>query len=782
MVAFSRSLHSAGKALPDALVKDLLKSLRSGLQDKALSVQRASAKTFIALHLHTPVLQLQPTLDMVAPLSFKSLETADHLTRRAFSRMLAHFLAATQVPGSGVVPESSKKSKPEAEDQSGEPTVMTSVAEDRASKTLFTTQEMLKYLSIPYNKQQSPRKLRNAIIDAYATLFTTLGGEYVEARYEEIVKHIMDEIVIPQRGGRYEVLATRQAAKILLRDLVGERLLSEPGQVSAIRELTLNYLKKWQPTLLPGQPRINKNVLIVSLHEIAGLLEQLGNAPAQIIELLAEPLVRLLAHESYSVRLSTAFTLRRFCTTNPSQLPRLLGVLIADIEKDLNLLSSPTAPTEVAPRLVGKAFGLSALIAVSPVRPLYVSHDVPTKVFDLAVSLLKRAGDHEIPQASTEIQVAWYLMTGLMSLGPSFVKLHLPQLLVLWRNALPKPSNKDTSVGERGEAEWNFLLLVRECALSSALNFLNHNHSLVNIDVARRLATLFTNTLNYVNGFATAYAEALREQANSPNPSPIFTTRPSLVDREATLRRRVLQCFTVLGPSSATESTQPALLQAAITVFADPENYSGSGAQAAIAAQAGNFVGIWHSADGYAFGVTSLARARDDYGKNGEEDEGEEGWLNRDKVEIELEGQLSRPILGSLEHDFLPLLAAQQPLSSPTPAPAQTGVIDAGLSLFSILFPHQNLEGQVQSLATLSSHMRSSKLEKNPGRKQAVIVNTVTALRKTLKGVEGAGGKARKVVGSAQVSEMIRSLLQVRLSIYYWDWSAMLKSQIGRYL
>lgn len=782
MVAFSRSLHSAGKALPDALVKDLLKSLRSGLQDKALSVQRASAKTFIALHLHTPVLQLQPTLDMVAPLSFKSLETADHLTRRAFSRMLAHFLAATQVPGSGVVPESSKKSKPEAEDQSGEPTVMTSVAEDRASKTLFTTQEMLKYLSIPYNKQQSPRKLRNAIIDAYATLFTTLGGEYVEARYEEIVKHIMDEIVIPQRGGRYEVLATRQAAKILLRDLVGERLLSEPGQVSAIRELTVNYLKKWQPTLLPGQPRINKNVLIVSLHEIAGLLEQLGNAPAQIIELLAEPLVRLLAHESYSVRLSTAFTLRRFCTTNPSQLPRLLGVLIADIEKDLNLLSSPTAPKEVAPRLVGKAFGLSALIAVSPVRPLYVSHDVPTKVFDLAVSLLKRAGDHEIPQASTEIQVAWYLMTGLMSLGPSFVKLHLPQLLVLWRNALPKPSNKDTSVGERGEAEWNFLLLVRECALSSALNFLNHNHSLVNIDVARRLATLFTNTLNYVNGFATAYAEALREQANSPNPSPIFTTRPSLVDREATLRRRVLQCFTVLGPSSATESTQPALLQAAITVFADPENYSGSGAQAAIAAQAGNFVGIWHSADGYAFGVTSLARARDDYGKNGEEDEGEEGWLNRDKVEIELEGQLSRPILGSLEHDFLPLLAAQQPLSSPTPAPAQTGVIDAGLSLFSILFPHQNLEGQVQSLATLSSHMRSSKLEKNPGRKQAVIVNTVTALRKILKGVEGAGGKARKVVGSAQVSEMIRSLLQVRLSIYYWDWSAMLKSQIGRYL
>nr|ODO00955.1 clathrin-coated vesicle protein [Cryptococcus depauperatus CBS 7855] len=757
LVAFSKSLQSAGKALPDALTKDLLKSLRYGLQDKALPVQRAAAETFISLHLYTPVLQLQATLDMIAPLAFKSLEAADHLTRRALSKMLAHFLAATQSPGSGIIlPEPGKKNSKDTEEQSSEPTVITSAPEDRGSKTLLTMQDMLKYISIPYNRPQTPRRLRNAIIDVYATLFTVLGPDYVETRYTEIVKHIMEEIVSRQRGlaTSYETLTTREVARILLRDVIGVRLLSESGQITAIREMTA-FLKGWQPTLLPGQPKIDKNVLIIALCEVAGLLEQVGNAPAQIIELLVEPLVRLLSHESYAVYLFASYCLRRFATMNPSQLSRLLTILIADVDRDLSLLASPTAPKELPHRLIGKSFGLSALIASSAERPLYVSHDVPTRVFDMAVSLLKVVGDHDILQANTEVQVAWNLVAGLMSLGPGFVKLHLPQLLVLWRNALPKPTSKDTNVGERGEAEWNFLLLVRESALSAVLNFLTHNQSLINIDVARRLATLFTNTLNFINGFASAYSETLKDQANLSHSSTLFTQEQSLVDREANLRRRVLQCFAALGPGTATESTHPALLQAAITTFADPESYSGSGTQAAIAAQSGSFAGIWYAVDGYAFGMSSLVNAKDEYGKQDGEEE-----LNRDRVEVKLESQLITPILGSLEYDFLSLFGVSLFSTSPLPPPAQTGLIDAGLLLFSILYPHQSFEGQVQCLATLQSHLKSSKLEKNPGRKQAVLVNVVTAIEKSLLSIDKEGGRSRKVVGSGQVCEMIKSLLQ----------------------
>jgi hypothetical protein len=640
--AFTKSLHSAGRAIPDSLVKDTLKALRVGLQDKALPIQRACAEAFIGLSIHTSTTPLQSTLESVMPLIFKSIESADYLTRRSLSRLLAHLLAKTQEAGSGVpIVEPKRAVKKDGEVDGNEPNVITSAPEDRTGRTLYTPQEMLKCLSIAYNKPATPRKLRNAIIDVYSTLLTILGAGYVENHYSEIVKHLIDEIVLPPRASstRYEVLSTRESVGILLRDLIGVRLLSEGGQVMAIREWSNGYLKKWSLTPLPGTVNMHKYALIVGLREVAGLLEQLGNAPPSILELLAEPLVRLLSHESYSVRIATAYTLRRFCAINPSQLPRMLNILLVDVTKELGTLGSPAAPRELPQRILGKTFALSALMAVSPSRPLYVSHDMSSKIFDLAVSLLKRAGEHDISTSTTEIQVAWCLIASLMSLGPGFVKMHLPQLLVLWRNALPKPTTKDSSVGDRGEPEWSFLLLVRECTLAAVLNFLRHNSSLVNIDVARRLATLFTNSLNFVNGFATAYAEALREQAsNNPNSTsaPAQSDVPSLVEREANLRRRVLQCFSALGPSSATESMQSALLQAAITVFADPENYSGSAAQAAIAAQSGQFQGVWGAVDGYAFGVTSLLGSRELEGA-----EREEGYLNRDKIEMAIESQVS---------------------------------------------------------------------------------------------------------------------------------------------
>ena len=85
---------------------------------------------------------------------------------------------------------------------------------------------------------------------------------------------------------------------------------------------------------------------------------------------------------------------------------------------------------------------------------------------------------------------------------------------------------------------------------------------------------------------------------------------------------------------------QPALLQAAVSVFADPENYSGSTAQAAIAAQAGQFASIWQATDGYAFGVTSLIGAREAEGGV----DAEEAFLNRDRIEMSIESQVGNVV------------------------------------------------------------------------------------------------------------------------------------------
>lgn len=120
-----------------------------------------------------------------------------------------------------------------------------------------------------------------------------------------------------------------------------------------------------------------------------------------------------------------------------------------------------------------------------------------------------------------------------------------------------------------------------------------------------------------------------------------------------------------------------------------------------------------------------------------------------------------------MEHDFLDVLPSRALPNPPKPAPPQTGVVDAGVELFAAIFPHQTAEGQVQSLASLSSHVRSSKLERNPGRKQAVVANTMAALRRALGNLDGAGMKAKRALGSAQVTDLVKSLLQVcRVSLH----------------
>jgi hypothetical protein len=536
-----------------------------------------------------------------------------------------------------------KSTNAEADADANDSITIVKAAADTSLKTLLKPEGMLKLLAAHLNKANTPRRTRNAIFDVYATLFADLGPNWVESNYATIVDHLFTQIVDHPRSNssRYEVLAVREAVGILLRDVIAIRSLSEQGQSTAIQELTNTWLKKW-PALLPGQKAPSEAVLVVALKEVAGLLQQLGTASPAIDENLQEPLRRLLTHPMSSVRLHAAWTLRIYCTTTPLRLPKMLSVLVDVLDKDIALIGDPTAPKDLSARAIGRAQGIAALVAVIRDRPLYVSHDISSRLMDTAAQILKRSGEHDVTAANIEIQVAWTLITALMTLNKAFVKSHLPSLLVLWRNALPKPTSKDSSVGERGESEWAYLLQVRECTLSSILAFLRSNRELATLDVARRITSLLTNTLNFVNGFATAYAEYLRElQQQNPNNTAIGSTSQTanLAEKECLLRRRVLQCFTLLADSSATESVQPALVQAAVGVLADPDSITigSTTTQTAIQASAGGFTDVWQAADGFGFGISSY-HAGDE--KNATS-RGYPNYLNRDDLEVAIESQVS---------------------------------------------------------------------------------------------------------------------------------------------
>lgn len=337
----------------------------------------------------------------------------------------------------------------------------------------------------------------------------------------------------------------------------------------------------------------------------------------------------LLTHPVHTVRITAAWTLRCFCYSTPLRLPKVLLNLVELLQNDLAALNTPAAPSDINNRVLGRAYGLAGLLALIQQRPLYVSYDISANAFYIAVQLLKRAGEHDVKVAKVEIEVAWTLIASLMTLGPNFVRAHLPQLLVLWRNALPKPTTKDAQQG-RSATEWMFLLAVRENALRAIYSFLSHNSPvLVTADVARRVTSLLTNALQFSSTFSNQRVEEPVEAVPQAQGRGL-----TLVAVEALFKSRVFQCFSALGVSKVPESTQSSLLQSAVALFASLEGYSGSTVQAAIASSSGAFTSVWQSSDCYAYGVTDIEISED---LSGKVVEGVSDWLNRDTIDAALD-------------------------------------------------------------------------------------------------------------------------------------------------
>lgn len=252
---------------------------------------------------------------------------------------------------------------------------------------------------------------------------------------------------------------------------------------------------------------------------------------------------------------------------------------------------------------------------------------------------------------------------------------------------------------------------------------------------------MLNNGLVFVNQFAQLQSSLLAEQA------PSSSSSLNLVDRDLMLRRRLFQCCVALAQSPAAAETlqQSSLLTAALGVFADPERYTGSLVQAAIAASSGTFTSVWDATDGFGYGVTTLI---DDTGLD----------LNRDLVERDLDATLHRPVQRAAEHD--PLLS-----SSPAPPPA-TGVVDAAIQVFGVFFVSQPLQAQTALMQTLSGFVASNKTEKNPGRRMAILVNATAALSAALEQTMGQGSLASSRSGDnfavPQLNSLMRDVIKVR--------------------
>ncbi|CAK7265817.1 hypothetical protein SEPCBS119000_001712 [Sporothrix epigloea] len=793
--AFSKLVACIGTSLDESVARDMWKQARNyASSDKGSLVAVAACRCLIALLRYTIYFDTTNDFDSLSKTIFKTIDAASPHVRRAAAdciveAMVKGYAEAMSSGGNGIgggdgdgvggglvrSMSTRKPVRPKALKRMS--TIPTGLQDDddmpgsrgnsptpsRGSHNVLSLPliEMLKILSTHYVKLSTTSRARAAVGICYGRVLQRLGEKAVELNYLRIIENLTVDLLGHANivNNRYRLLVSRRIVDTIVQDIVGRRILSEAGKIAAAKTLINDILKNY-PQLIKERPEPSKHVLVVTLGALASLITSLGSAANSFAESARDGLLQLLPHPSYSVQVHVAACLKAFVFACPQQLIPCLSVCMNSLNRELGQLSGASgSSSHQHRRCLGFAYGLAATLSASPQRPLYGSVDINNRVLTMSTNLLKTSGKLELRVASVQIQVAWILIGGLMSLGPNFVKIHLSQMLLLWKNALPKPLAKD-NVASRNYLETSFLTHVRDCALGSILAFLQHNSRLLTVDVSKRIAAMLQHT--------SAFLKTLPARKVTDDISQRLTPALQLHDLNVMVQRRVLQCYLRLinmAPAGSSEAVlQSNLLTLVISLFADPDNYGTGSLSASIATAAGTFETIWDVADNAGFGVTGLVSGFKVRGlpgqhkKNAEEEQQQQQQLlamldETAGPEGVIESLLLSPVCGAFEHDasllYIDASAAQVKGDRPSeadstsfittidsqqlPDPPATEVVNLAIQLFAYVFPLTPDKVQESILEQLATFMSTISLRRDPGRKAAINVNIAVALLSTLK-------------------------------------------------
>ncbi|KAF3770369.1 ARM repeat-containing protein [Cryphonectria parasitica EP155] len=745
--ALGKIVRMVGQMLDDSIARDIWKQGRShASSDKGALVVVAACRCLRSLLRHTNYFKNSSDFDKIQTATFKAFEYGSSQARRAAAECLAEALVrgyseaamgdSISSPTGGKKPKLKTPKTPMRQSMPpgvlGDDDDIPSRPESPAfmKRTLdlsLSFADILRVLSYQYGKLGTSNKARSAIGICYSTLLQRLGEKTVETNYMKIVENLTLELLGNPNitNNRYRLLISRRIVDTLLQDVIGKKILGETGQSHAAKVLINDVLKNY-PQALKERPEPTKNMLIAAMGALGSLMGSLGSASNAFAEAAREGLLQVLQHPSYTVQVYTSACLKTFVLNCPQQLLSCLSVCMNSLSRELSVLGTGRNSTR---KCVGFAHGLAATLSASPSRPLYGSVDINSRVLTMATNLLKSSGKLELRVASTQIQVAWTLIGGLMSLGPNFVKIHLSQLLLLWKNALPKPLAKDNTAA-RNYLEASFLAHVRDCALGSILAFLEFNSRLLTVDVSKRIATMLQST--------TAFLKTLPKKKTSDDIAERLAPALQLQDIEMMVQRRVMQCYIKLvntSPAGGSEALlQSNLLTLAISLFADPDNYSPSSLSAAIANSAGTFDTIWDVDDNSGFGVTGIVSGFKIKELPGQHESSIEPSLTQDNSpEDTMENFMLSPVCAALEHDASTLYIGGRDAFSCSSDPPATEVVNMAIQLFAFAFPLTPNKVQESILEQIATFMAAGTLERDNARKAAITVNVAAAFLSTLK-------------------------------------------------
>lgn len=465
--------------------KDVYKAARGCLTDRSMTVRCAAALCLCELVNEAPFLYTTE-LDNVASLCFRAMDSSNYDVRCDVAKLLGRLLATTQTPQSAQV---SKGKSLKLED------VLNILASGflRGGTGGFLKSsaagEMIK------GSGNVNRDIRVGVTHTYVEFGRCMGGMWLERNMSEMLNHMFSLASNPRASVFHvDAVYARKCVMFMLRSLVGGQL-GERAQIAAAKEICLVIVKHMNSldaageadraaqssTSSSSEASLTHHVLVCALHELGCLVQSLGTSSAPLITEpstgIVEPVVSVLIHPSPAARLSAAWCLRSIAIALPSQMTILIERCITRMQR---LKSSTEA-------ISGYSFALAALLGGVRETTLGIPHAKGKQIFAIAEELLRTASQNS-RLSLQRTQSGWLLLGALMTLGPSVVKVHLPRMLLLWRNAFPRSAKELESEKARGDAfTWQVTLEGRAGALAAMYSFVLHCPELVTEDVTRRL-------------------------------------------------------------------------------------------------------------------------------------------------------------------------------------------------------------------------------------------------------------------------------------------------------
>jgi HEAT repeat-containing protein 5 len=759
-------VKGTNRGLDESLAREIWKAGRNAAAgDKSALVQRDAIDCLWRLLTSTGYFNNSTDFDKLETFVWKAFDTPVAAVRHAVARLLGDTLvqAHSEVP-SAEVPvvrkpkKTNKKQGPLADDEEdlsrpGSPTPGSS----KAVALSYSTTDIVRMLSAQFVKPAISNHARAGIATCLKHIITHLPVKVVQDGFGRIAEQLFWEVIDHPSLGfhRHRQLISRHMLQNVLRAAITSGILTENAQINALRYLVNDILKNY-PKVIQGRREPSKRMLVATLELVNHLLTSVGSASAVLQDSMREALCQVIHHPSHTVQSYAAQCFRTFVLACPSQMIQTIDHLIAQLRKTLE---NPIENRQAMRACSGQALAVAAILHSANKRPLFGSVETYSHILTFANDLLKKSATSELRLSATLLQVAWTLLGGLMNLGPSFVKIHMSQLFLLWRNALPPPLTQENAA-QRSQLELSFLCHVRECALSGLLAFLESCTGLVTTDGFRRISSFLQNTVSFLTNLPTSRSAA--ELANRLVPAL------QLQDMGFMLRRRVLQCYTALLSMKHVDMNDVMsyadVVGLSLEVFTAPERPAQKNLEASLTSSASTFDGLWELGDNWAFGASSMVRGASVFYPD------RRGFVKRaspafsaEPFDDELDQLPFTPTLPALEHDPAILFRTEQRHDAVELSPPSTACIDASIKLFSMVLPAQSARVQESAMAQITAVLAASG-QREPGRKAAVQLNSTLAILLSLAVANGDTPFASGSIHVHIIGKTVAELLKARLA------------------